>query len=304
MAFLESPRFSDRLARGITGGPEFATEIIAVRSGFESRNKAWSQARLRWDAASAIRKLSDFREIEDHFYAVGGRHTGFRMRDHADYQVTTSNGRLIGLHGTVEAGTSGFGYGVPVYQLQKRYTRGTLVYDRAIRKPVSGQVAVRRGGSAVTVGSGAGQISIDTTTGLITFVADATRTVTGVTVGTTTQITVSGSALPTVGVGGRLYLTGLAGADAALLNDLSHAVTGLSGTVYTISTNTAGRVISPGSGVAAAYPQPSEALDWSGQFDVPVRFDTDHLQRTLVGRDPSGELLVQAASIPIVEIRV
>lgn len=303
MAFLETPRFSDRIARMMVGGPEFSTDVVPLATGFESRNVNWAQARRVYDAAIAARTLSDFAEIEHHFHVVAGRAHGFRFRDWGDYTATNAQGLLRPLHGTTQVGTAGFGYGVPSYQLVKRYARGSLLHDRDIRKPVAGSVSGRRAGVAWVFGAGAGQVSLDTATGVVTFVADATRTVTAVTVGASTQVTLS-SALPGLVAGDRLYLTGLAGADAALLNDLSHAISGIATNVYTLATNTAGKTITPGSGVAAAYPQADEALDWAGQFDVPVRFDVDRLRRRLLSRTPAGDFLVECDEIPIVEIRV
>ncbi len=45
---------------------------------------------------------------------------------------------------------------------------------------------------------------------------------------------------------------------------------------------------------------PAFAPTWSGQFDVPARFDTDQLDITVLDTD----LNAQAGRIPIVEIRV
>lgn len=303
MAFLETPRFSDRIARNMVGGPEFSTDVVALATGYESRNANWAQARRVYDAAIAARTLADFAEIEQHFHAVAGRAHGFRFRDWADFRATTAEGLLRPLHGTTQVGTAGFGYGVPSYQLVKRYVRGALAHDRDIRKPVAGTVSGRRGGVAWVFGSGAGQVALDTTTGIVTFVADATRPVTGVTVGTTTQITLA-SALPGLVVGDRLYLTGLAGADAALLNNLSHPITGIATNVYTLATNTAGKSITSGTGTGYAYPQADEALDWSGEFDVPVRFDVDRLRRRILTRTASGDFLIECDEILLVEIRV
>lgn len=303
MAFLETPRFPHRIARNMMGGPEFRTDVLVLASGHESRNANWSQARRRYDAAIAVRTLADFAEVEQHFHAVAGRHHGFRFKDWGDCAADSANGLLRPLHGSVQVGTAGFGYGVPGYQLVKRYARGALTHDRDIRKPVDGTVSVRRGGVTVGFGAGAGQIALDATTGVVTFVADATRSITAVTVGASTQLTLS-SALPGIAIGDRVFVTGLAGADAALLNNLSHAVTNIATDVYTVSTNTAGKTITPGSGQAAAYPQADESLDWAGQFDVPVRFDTDRLRRRVLHRNPAGELLVDCDEIPLIEIRV
>jgi uncharacterized protein (TIGR02217 family) len=304
MAFLETPRFSDRLAFGITGGPGFSTEVATVRSGYEQRNANWQQSRGRWDASSAVRTLADFQEIADHFMAVGGRLHGFRLRDLADYQVTQANGFLRGMIGTQQQGTqAGTGYGVASYQLVKRYARGALLHERDIRKPAAGSVTVYRAGTPVTVGVSAGQIALDTTTGLVTFVADASRTITAVAVGVNTTVTVTGGLLPGVSVGGRLWVQGLTGADAALLNGRSHLVNSVGASSYDLTIDTTGRTITAGSGLAVQFPQPTQALTWVGDFDVPVRFDTDLLQRTIVDRIAGGAFLVQAASIPLVEVR-
>lgn len=306
MSFLETPRFPDLLARGLTGGPEFKTDVIVVGSGHEQRNRNWQQARLRWDAATAVRTLTEWQSIADHFYAVGGRQYGFRLRDPADQAATTANGLLQPLNSSGDnAGTIGVGYGVPTYQLYKRYTRGALTYDREIRKPASGLVTLYRAASPVTLGASAGNAAINTATGVVTFVADASSNASAVTVGATTQVVLAANP-GTLTNGQRLYLSGFAGADATLLNGLSHLINSVSGSgpyTFVLATNTAGKTITLGSGVGSKYPQASEALTWAGTFDVPVRFDVDHLQQTLITRQVSGDYLVQAASIPIVEVR-
>jgi hypothetical protein len=49
--------------------------------------------------------------------------------------------------------------------------------------------------------------------------------------------------------------------------------------------------------VIAKYVQPSDLLDWSGEFDVPVRFDTDEMK--LIA--PSSEVR-DWNDIPIIEL--
>lgn len=52
-------------------------------------------------------------------------------------------------------------------------------------------------------------------------------------------------------------------------------------------------------------PITGHALTWTGQFDVPVRFDTDDMKYDIVDRQGgAGDLLVRWPSIPILEIRV
>jgi uncharacterized protein (TIGR02217 family) len=44
-------------------------------------------------------------------------------------------------------------------------------------------------------------------------------------------------------------------------------------------------------------------LTWSGEFDVPVRFDTDKLEGQAVDRSSANGLLMNWSSIPIIELR-
>lgn len=41
---------------------------------------------------------------------------------------------------------------------------------------------------------------------------------------------------------------------------------------------------------------------WAGEFDIPVRFDTDHMQLDVVDKNGGG-LLIQWGQIPIIEVR-
>jgi uncharacterized protein (TIGR02217 family) len=70
----------------------------------------------------------------------------------------------------------------------------------------------------------------------------------------------------------------------------------VSGVVTAHSVDTATGVITIASAPAAAN------VTWSGEFDVPMRFDVDRLERRLVARTPSRGLLQEWASIPIVEL--
>jgi uncharacterized protein (TIGR02217 family) len=196
VAFYESPRFPERIARDAEGGPEFLTDIAEMSSGYESRNIAWNEPRHRYVVTLLNRPASEFDELKAFFIAVRGMGHGFRFKDVADFSATST----VGLLGT------GVGTGSATYQMNKRYTSGSNNFDRAIKKPVSGTLLIYKNAVAQTIvpsAPGAGQVSVDTTTGIVTFGGTA-----------------------------------------------------------------------PGGG---------DVLTWSGQFDVPVRFDTDWLQATQRG---------------------
>lgn len=74
-----------------------------------------------------------------------------------------------------------------------------------------------------------------------------------------------------------------------------------SGVTLTLTTN---YTINTVTGViTTTSPRTAANLTWSGSFDVPCRFDTDSLEARHVGRNPTGGLLHEWSSIPIVELR-
>lgn len=202
MAFLESPRFPDKIAYGAQGGPEFRTEISVAVSGLEQRNGAWAYPRHSWDVSQGINSQADFQVLRAFFMTARGRQHSWRFKDYADFTAAHSGDEK----GIVLALTS------TTFQMVKRYTSGSNTQDRIIRKPVSGTCTALVSGGAVSH-------SIDYTTGIIT----------------------------------------IASAPAA------------------------GNVT------------------WAGEFDVPMRFDTDKLDGRIVARNPTRGLLHEWTAIPIIE---
>ena len=284
--FIETPRFPFALALGgFEGGPGFSTGIVEVASGAEQRNAQWAQARREWTGDNIPWERPQIAQLLDFTHCMQGRAVGFRFRDPLDYNA---DGR--GLLGT------GVGAGLPTYRLVKRYAVGALVHDRNITKPVPGSVTLLRNGTAVAAGSGAGQALLDTTTGIVTFGAEASGSVASATPGATTVIGL-GATMPAA-VGQLLYLSGLPGTLGAALNGRSWPVTEVAGASYTLGINTTG--LTGGSGGSAyKYPQPTDVLTWSGEFDVPVRFANDRFTYAAAGRD-----IWQFTGLGLIELRV
>lgn len=291
MSDIESPRFPDHIAYQSTIAPAFRTGVVLTQSGRAYRNKYWPQSLRSYELAHPVRKTTEIDELYDFFECIAqGRANRFRFRDPAENSATVANGRL----------GSGAGDGTPTYQLRKRRTAGATTYDRDIIKPVSGSVTAYRNASPITYGAGAGQIALDTTTGLVTFVADASSSATSITPGATTQVILSSNP-GTLIAGQKLYLLGFTGADAALVNALAHTINSVTGSgpyTFTLATNTAGKTITLGSGSGRKYPQATDALTWAGSFDTPVRMDTDAFPIR-----PVGPGLFQVDSLPLIEDR-
>lgn len=152
MAFVEV-QFPADIAYGSSGGPEYATDIVASQSGYEQRNVNWEQARARYNVAHGVKTKAQLDALIAFFRARKGRAHGFRFKDWTDYQAT--------------AESLGTGDGVTTqFQLMKRYVSGAVTELRTITKPVSGTVQIYK--NAVLQSSG---VSVNTTTGVVTFTA-------------------------------------------------------------------------------------------------------------------------------------
>jgi uncharacterized protein (TIGR02217 family) len=292
MSFIDA-RMPDDISYGLQASAGYKTDVIVLASGHEQRNILWDDARRRYDLAY-IRTQAQADTLVQFFHAMKGRAHSFRMRDPSDFSATITTG-LLG---------TGVGTGLPTYQLNKIYTSGSETTTRAITRPVSGEVTVYRAASPVTVGAGAGQIAISYSTGVVTFVADATSNASAITAGATTSVVLAANP-GTLIAGEKLYLAGFTGTDAALVNGLAHTINSVSGAgpfTFVLATNTSGKTITLGSGQGRAYPQANDALTWAGNFDVPVRFDVDEITATMLESGP-GRRMYSIQSLPVIEVR-
>jgi uncharacterized protein (TIGR02217 family) len=141
--------FPQAIARGATGGPEYRTGVVEMRSGFEQRNSVWAAARARYNVGTGVRTREQMAEVISFFRARKGKAYGFRFRDWADFEAAGQ-----AMQATAEP---------LVFQLVKTYGDAVNPETRIIKKPVIGTVAITIGGITTTA------FSVDATTGLITF---------------------------------------------------------------------------------------------------------------------------------------
>ena len=268
------------------GGPEFSTDVVAFNSGFEQRNVSWAFGRGAWDYGDRNLPDVELAVIEKFFRARKGRAQGFRFKDYGDYKVVAGEGIL---------GASGYGTGVPTYQMIKQYASGVDVDYRVIAKPVSGTCTV----------FGSGTPTVDYTTGIVSFAPTKSATITGITQAANGVVTTP--AAHGFVTGEQIYHSGIVG--MTQLNNIVVTITVLTTTTYQLNINTAAYAVYTSAGAAGKYPQLTDALTWTGEFDVPVRFETDKLKRRFDGADvvrPGvlGAKYFYLAPLPIVEIRV
>ena len=273
MAFIESPRFPETISYGSSGGPEYHTTIVVTAGGAESRNADWSASRARYTVSNEVQTPAQMDTLLNYFHAVGqGRLNSFRFKDWSDYSATVSQGML----------SAGVGTGLPTLQMRKRYISGANILDRDIKKPVVGSPVFYRAASPMTAGGSPGQYAIDTTTGILTMVADASQSIRTHTPGATHVFTTA-SDITQLTNGDKVYILGVTGTDAAALNGIAHTInskTGAGPYTFTLATDTTGLSVN-NDGTAYAYPQSDEMMTWAGEYDQPVRFDMDNLDASI-----------------------
>jgi hypothetical protein len=286
---------------GAVGKQKRQNDRTVNQGGYASVNVVRDATLREYTLGVIPMTLANWALIEGLYEVTDAGAFGMLILDPKDSVVTASQGGFLGYMAGVENGVVGFGNGTPNYGFRKLYTAAgsTRAKARAITRP-NGTPTMLRNGSPVVVGAAAGNVSLSAGPMLPTFVADASASVSAITVGVSTVVTLS--AALSLAVGGQLWLTGLTGTDALTLNNLAHQITAISGATYTLSTNTAGKSITA-SGQGQKYPQSTDTLTWSGTFYVPVHFENDDMDWSLV--KPGGQLdrLVSGPSIPLAEIR-
>lgn len=300
MSFVETPRFPDSIARGAMRTLRTRTEIVAGPSGVEQRNVLSRYRTRSYEVRLPPRASSTWADWQNFVESLRGPADGFRMKDFADHTATHANGALHPYVSGVLAGNAGYGYGVPTYQLSKVYSAWATAYPRRILKPISTGLEIQRATSTVTAGAGAGNYTLVATTGVVTFVADQNRAVNSHTVGATHKFTLASAFSPNMATGGRIFVTGVTGTAAALINSLPLEITNVSSAEITVALDTTGLTAS--GGTAYFYPQPSQALTWAGSFDVPVRFESDEIVDVIVHRTAAGDLIMEAPAVNLIEL--
>lgn len=300
MAFLETPAFPETIGRGATRTLRTATEIAAGATGIEQRNALARWRRRVYEVRLPPRSSADWAAWQNFVESLRGPADGFRLRDFADDTATHAQGALVPYAAGALAGTAGYGYGVPTYQLAKIYSAYQVAYPRRILKPIATGLEIKRGGVAMTAGGGAGNYALADTTGVVTVVADQSRSVSSHTPGGSHVFTLASAFSPNLAIGGRLFVTGITGTAATLLNSLPLEITNVASAAVTVAVNTTGLTAS--GGTAYYYPQPTETLTWAGRFDVPVRFESDEITDVIVHRMASGDLIMEAPVVNLIEL--
>ena len=260
----------------IVGGPEFSTRIVATAAGREQRDQNWEVARGRWDLGERHIKPATKEALQAFFRCRRGSAQGFRFKDWTDYQAMSEALAATGARDL---------------QLLKTYDDGSgNAYVRTIAKPRAATVELARGGAPYAY------TSLDEATGLLTLTPDASVAIGAI--GQTSPAVVTTEAAHGLSTGVVVWLAGISGNMASLAN-AAYTVTVTGAATFTLAgVDATGLGAHDGSGTVETYPQ-GETLAWSGEFDVPVRFETDAFRAEYVTSE-----LFHLESLPVVEIKL
>jgi len=216
---------------------------------------------------------------------MNGRAHEFRFKDWSDYKSGSVASAVTAIDQSI-----GSGNGVTAaFQLVKNYTSG-LIYQRTIKKPVTGSVRV-----SIDDDEQAGNWTVDTATGIIT-IENIVKTITSaVSSGANTVLTSNAHGLV---AGDSAYLSTFTGAWAGL-NAARYYVASVTTNTFTIAHDSSGyAAYSANGGQLSTLPQTGETVKAGFEFDVPCRFDTDNMDVNL------ENYLTGSTDLPIIEVRL
>lgn len=280
-------RFPLHVSLSMSGGPGFSTQLTAGASGREQRTRNRKFPLLAWQVA-ATEVGDNFEQFLDFFYLAGGKADSFRIKDHTDFSADYTRGVL---------GT-GVGTGFPTLQLGKIYGYGGASVVRPIYKPFPGSLAVKKNGSLISEGSSAGFWEVDLSQGIITFTASVSKAISAISKASNGVVTSTGHGFTN---GQLVYMSVPTG--MVEINGLLANVTVLTTDTFSTGINTGNFTTYASGGTAKLYPQPSDTLTASFQFDVLVRFDTDQMTYQVVDKNNAKGLIITWNAVPLVETR-
>lgn len=264
--FLEE-RLDGNIQYGSSWYDDYKVNIVTTSGGQEYRSLIHVFPLRKFDVTFMMDNVNMWNNLVNVYHRAHGKYAGFRIRCLDEY---TSN-----INGTTNATATDQPMGLVsagVYQLRKYYGRdkaaGTTGYAyRNIYKPVSGTILV--GIQNEIVPSAA--YSANTTTGIVTFSANKTSTITGISKAVSAVISTSN----TGGIlfGDSVYISGVSG--MTQINGLrAYVLSVVTNVSITIDVDSSAFGTWTSGGVVNTRPQTGEDVTAGFEFDFPVRFNS------------------------------
>lgn len=280
--FLEE-RISSLVRMGASYTDDYAVEIVETSGGSEYRALVNPFPRRKFDVSYLLDNDQTYAELQAIYHRAHGKFAGFRIRCFDEFSSNGRNGTPTAFDQPMTLVSAG------VYQLTKRYgtdkAAGATGYaSRNIKKPVAGTTRVAIGVTEIR----AADWSVATTTGRVTFAADQTYSITGITKAAAAVITLGTHALV---VGQSVHISGVLG--MTQINGLRALITAITGTTITVAINSSAFNTWTSGGAVHTRPQTGEACTAGFEFDFPVRFNT----AMPIGQDYPGHRSVDGVEL-------
>lgn len=127
----------------VFSSPRWSTNIAIVDSGAEQVNQNWSHPLARYTLPEAVRNMTIFNSIRDHWLVMRGPAYAFPFRDPLDFASLPLSQPNVAPSITDEDQIIGTSNGVQTkFQLVKKYAVGTQEYTRTIKLPIVSSVLI------------------------------------------------------------------------------------------------------------------------------------------------------------------
>lgn len=268
MADFLDERISDLIRYGSSWDETFAVTANETAAGDSFRAMVHPYPKRIFDASYMLDSAHLWTELVNVYMRAHGTFAGFRARCFDEW---SSNGPK----GTPTAFDQPALYVSPgVYQLRKFYgtdkAAGASGYPfRLIKKPVAGTVRAAIGG--IEMAKNALTWDVDTTTGLLSFPANGSALISGITKAAQAVISFlseSGPHYP----GQTVHISGVSG--MTQINGLRAMIVSQSAGQITIDLNTTAFSTYTSGGSFNTRPQTGESVTAGFEFDFPIRFLT------------------------------
>lgn len=263
-AFLEE-RLPVNVRLGASYADGYSVEITTTASGVEYRKLTHPHPVRTGNINFTMLRTDLAQQVIALYHRAYASYAGFRVKCLDDFSTYNDTGVPTAFDFTSLLVSTG------VYQITKAYGSGGtplgigLPY-RKIFKPVSGSVLVGVNSVVPTIGW-----SVDTTTGLVTFSANKTGSISSISQASQAVIGIAGHSL---GAGESVHISGVSG--MTQINGMRGLIVSVvPGTSITVAINTSsGYSAYTSGGTVNTRPQGGELVTAGCYFDLPFRFNS------------------------------
>jgi uncharacterized protein (TIGR02217 family) len=263
------PFLEERLPVGVRAGvkydDDYNVEITKTKSGGEYRRLVHQYPERHWTVFYTQHTADLWDQILSLYHRVYGKYAGYRVKALDDYTTNNRTGAPTAFDEELALVSAG------VYQLQVSYGGNGTPIDigkpvRTIFKPVSGSVKVGIDALEVPITT---MWTVDTITGKVTFTANKTASVTGITQAASAVLTVGAHSFA---VNESVHIAGVVG--MTQINNQRGQITAVGATTITVNINSSAYTAYTSGGTVNTRPQSGETVYGGCEFDIPARFDS------------------------------